>query len=198
MRKIVIVKGCSGVGKSTRLSALVDKLELVHQCEPLSVEKNWGFIVANNLIIGGYNKQGKFQGLDGVFRKIGSMVDFSKTIESWSHMGYNIIVEGSALSLTYRLRPQYLVRENVFESSLCSYFLYNDKSEYEKRILDRTGKLPSKDAGWRHNQDFEREYVKYSNELLELDNVSLHTLHYCKFDQPVEDFVDLAINYLTN
>lgn len=193
-RKILIVKGCSGVGKSTRISSLIESLK-THYQQDITPYENFGYTIGCNLIIGGYNKLGKFQGLDGVFKKIGSMVNFSSTL---SHLAdyYTIIVEGSALSLTYRLRPTYLVGENKFDSSLCTYFLYNSKEEYENRILNRTGKLPKKEAGWNHNKDFEKEYNKYLEELKGVEYT--HRVVYSKFDEPEENFVLNSLNFLNS
>lgn len=178
--KLVLVKGCSGSGKSTRVYKLLEELSLGEQPTPLFYEdKQIGLSVNNQdrcyTFLGRVQKKNNtWQGYDAVTKYFGSserttkfVVDYLSNVDNTT-----LIIEGAGTTLSHRWRPEYLTKLNVFD--VCSIFYYNYNLDeydcYAERVFTRTNKLPSSLVMWKKNKGFLDEFKKT---IIELQNLSL-------------------------
>lgn len=198
---VFIIKGCSGSGKSTRVSKLLSLLSSkgmsLKDVTFTNIEgkvKNIGILVEelNLIVIGKYyvkNNETRFQGFDSVTSAFCGVTNFSDYLKENSNK-YSYIIEGAGITDSYRFRPKYL-KEIGFENIFVQYYTYKDdqKDQYLKRIFDRTGKHPSKDSGWNKRNNF-RGDLKFSVEdeiELSLSGVPCLVLE-DPYDTDIDDF----------
>lgn len=169
MSKIVVVKGISGSGKSSRVFQLIKYLEFLG-CEftDFKYTNNEGreHIVGmlckdlNIVFIGKIYKTGKierWQGYDSVtscFMKSEYFSDFLKNSKA-----YTLFVEGAGVTQTNRLRPKFLHDVLGFTDIYIQYYNYENKQDYLDRITYRSGKVPDKATMWNKNSSFIAEAV---------------------------------------
>lgn len=183
---LVLVKGCSGTGKSTRTSFLIEKLKErgFSSLPPLNYD---GKPVCLNIvdplsnltykIFGKYTKTGKWQGFDIVTKYFPSSEVITQfVIETFSNNdGQILIIEGASTTLSWRWRPIYLSQLDqtyqLFTYCVIIYYQFQKDGfdSYVSRILERSNKLVKNSVMWEKNKYFLNEYKKT---LLELEQLT--------------------------
>lgn len=201
---IVLVKGASGSGKSTRVFLLLNYLAEIgerfipyeYMSEKTGKLQTIGmYSSALNLIFLGkyYEKNGvkRWQGHDSVTGCFGGSAGMSKFLLDTSRRGHGVLIEGAGTTATWRLRPLELCGTSEFTNILYIVYDYrNDQyDDYIARIIHRTGKPPASDAMWHKHVTFQNEYEKAVQEGRLVNeaggNVVLRNQLY---DAPVWDF----------
>lgn len=180
---IVLVKGTSGSGKSTRVYCFLDFLEKIGiEINPYKwvnfegKEKDIGIYIKDfNLVVLGkyYENQGvrRWQGLDSVTSRFVNAEGLSSFLKEAGVNRLNVLLEGAGTSVSWRLRPMELVATCEFMNIL--YMRYDFKEEEHKEYYDRveyrSGKPPKGDAMWRKRHGFESDIIKSKEEALLLN-----------------------------
>lgn len=204
MKEIIVVKGTSGAGKSSRvfvfLKFLRDHLKLENEIIEISNKEGkmkpigFHFPELNNLLIlGKMFKSGdieRFQGYDNITSTFGSSAGFSK----WLRLNkdkYSVLVEGAGVTRTNRLRPLFLYNEVGFKKIFMQYynFTQEQKPEYMKRIVGRSGKEPGEQM-WSKNIEFVREINHCFNEKFELKEQGKEVNQITILDNPYNIEID--------
>jgi hypothetical protein len=167
---IVVVKGISGSGKSSRVFQILKYLESkgftlsdFHYTNYEGKDKIVGVLIEelNFVFIGKVYRTGdieRWQGYDSVTGSFGKASYFSDFLKE-NCSKYSFIVEGAGITQTHRLRPKFLNEEVGFELIMVQYYNYpeGDKQSYHDRIIYRSGEKPNKEAMWEKNEGFIKE-----------------------------------------
>lgn len=195
MKIAFIIKGISGSGKSTRVAYFINSLRENGITDELFYYNNKQigilFQDLNLLIIGKEQKTGlPFQGFDSVTGVFGKVEMFSNFLRD---NNFNVIVEGAGITDSHRFRSKFLREYCGFERTLIQYYNFNfeQKNDYFKRILDRSGKLPRTEVMFNKIANFEGDYKKALQEKTENDLVCYDT-----FDCEVSDFTNKVLTLL--
>lgn len=207
---IVLVKGISGSGKSTRVFLFLDFLKsLGMDFEPYMFKTLDGKIKQvgiysedfNMVFVGKYYEDGgisRWQGYDSMTTRLCKAEGLSYFLEKTSEAGHSVLIDGAGTTVSWRLRPLDLCGTCGFTNILHVRYDYRDDQweEYCDRITYRSGKPPKGDCMWRkHNtfrQDFEKA-VREGKEVIEAGgNVVLHDMPY---DAPVWDLGIHILNF---
>ena len=201
MGDIVVVKGISGSGKSSRV------FQFLKYCESIGFtlsdfkfinhegkEKVVGILIdeLNLVFIGKIYKTGdveRWQGYDVMTGAFGKASYFSDFLEEYSQK-YSFLVEGAGITQTHRLRPAFL-KGIGFDRIYVQYYNYpiEGKVEYYKRIIYRSGEKPKKDVMWDKNVGFIKDSqlsLEDKKELIEADPNIVVRVN--EFDEPMYDF----------
>jgi hypothetical protein len=182
---IILIKGVSGSGKSTRVYCFLDFLESIGmKLKPYQFVN----ILGQTQEIGLYSEElnmlflGKFyddngvrrwQGLDAVTGRLHTAEGLSYFLKWAGQRKLNVVLEGAGTSVTWRLRPMEICAEYEFLNIL--YLVYTFKLEqyddYVRRIEYRSGKAPKSDAMWRKRKGFESDYAQTVIEAKDLNSV---------------------------
>jgi len=196
---VFCVKGVSGSGKSSRVFQLFNFFKeiglTISDFEFINFEnksKKIGYLIEelDIVFIGKVYSSGdieRWQGYDVVTGYFGKAEYFSEFLKENSSR-YSFVIEGAGITGTNRLRPLFLYNYCGFKNIFMQYYNYNQnqKHEYLKRIVGRSGKEPTKGTMWEKCLGFERESEMA---LSECGNVDCKTFHsYNLFDTPIEDF----------
>lgn len=190
LKTAFVVKGISGSGKSTRTLYLINTLREIFTEKSICYnDKQVGLLFEEIgvVFLGKEQKKGlPFQGYDsctGVFEKAENLSHFMKESE------YSFVVEGSGITDSNRLRPKFLHEYCGFDVTLIQYYNFNasQKEFYQKRILDRSGKLPNKDSMFNKIKNFEGDYERSIKEASESDLVF--------YDDPSTPINDFALKF---
>ena len=165
MSKIIVVKGISGSGKSSRVFQLIKYLEVLgcqfedfHYLNKEGKDRVVGLLCKNLGIVflGKIYKSGtveRWQGYDsvtGCFMKSEYFSEFLKDQKG----KFTMFVEGAGVTQTNRLRPKFLHEQLGYESIMIQYYNYDNKQDYLDRITYRSGKVPTKATMWDKNSSF--------------------------------------------
>jgi hypothetical protein len=175
---IVLVKGTSGSGKSTRVYCFLDFLESIGvEFQPYrwvnseGKEKEVGVYVPEfNLIVIGkfYENQGvrRWQGLDSVTSRFVNSAGVSDFLKEVGMKRMNVLLEGAGTSVSWRLRPMELIAVCEFMNILYVRYDFTEKEheEYYDRVVYRSGKPPKGDAMWHKRSGFESDIAKSREE----------------------------------
>lgn len=170
--KIVLVKGTSGAGKSTRVYLFIYYLESIGiKLEPFKFKNINGeeHVIGlysedmNMVFVGKFYENGgvrRWQGYDSVTGRIGSADGLTFFLKEMTRLGHSVLIDGAGTTATYRLRPIELCGDCGYTNILHIRYYYQEdqKDEYMDRLVYRSGKLPKSDAMWRKN--FEGDYLK--------------------------------------
>jgi len=194
---IFVVKGQSGSGKSTRLFELIkffkflgyEFVDYFHKNKKNN-KVHIGILNSdlNLLIIGHiFNKNGaeRFNGVDDKYKKFCGVENFSDFLTEMSQI-HNVVIEGS-ITRTNRLRPEFLHDYCGFDGIFVQYYSFgiDQKEEYLKRIVLRSGKEPKNETGWDVCKRYHQDYHKTVEEA---NNLSCNTfVSFEYFDSPVWD-----------
>ena len=190
---LILNKGTSGAGKSTRTKALIKFLMLKSKYEIFYFKgKSLGYYFKdlNLLVIGNlFTKNNKelFQGYDSKTGLLGGsdgLTDFIKE----NIQKHNIIIEGAGTTATFRLRPLFLYDVCKVDKIFIQYYQFQpqQKEEYMQRIFKRTGKMPGEQM-WRKNQTFLNEYQRSLDEEKNYKGSFSNVLE-DSWDAPLADF----------
>ena len=176
---IVMLKGCSGVGKGTRVNQFLSFLKekgFKYQEEFHSYINGKGkektisigllFPELKIFFLGQYkvsNKSGltSWSSLDIYNAAFGAEKNsiFLKDLFQKRFTDTIVILEGYPLTMSFRFRPAFFFEEFGVEKVYMQYYFYTERSEYEKRVYNRSGKLPKKESNtWDSNVRFKAEY----------------------------------------
>lgn len=214
MGTILVVKGVSGSGKSTRVFLFLKFLEEILKLTVSDFyftnfegkSKLVGLLVEElGLVFIGKkyetNNFVRFQGYDvttGYFGKSSYFSDFLRD----NSAKYSFIVEGAGVTGTNRLRPYFLYNYCGFSDILIQYYNYNmdQHREYLDRIFYRSGKEPIKGTMWDKCSGFisdHRDSLKEIDLLKgEVGRIVFANTFYNLFDTPVYDFGCKALSFL--
>lgn len=171
---IILVKGISGSGKSTRVFLLLDYLkEIGEQFSPYIYTPVTGktqpvglYSPALNLVfVGKYYEDGgveRWQGYDSMTGRLGHAEGLSSFLLDSSRNGHNVLIDGAGTTVTWRLRPLDLCGTSEFTNILHVRYDYRDDQwdDYCARIAYRSGKPPKGDCMWRKHKTFQHDFEK--------------------------------------
>jgi hypothetical protein len=194
-RALMMLKGTSGTGKSTRMNLIVKFLTARKKYEEISL----GYIFKDlKLIIMGKSvltetPSGVVQNwnsLDSLNSKYGTdLVLFY--IRMLLDKGYNVLCEGEPCIVSHKYRPILLQQKLQVENLWIRIFNYTDKDQYLRRIMDRNGKEPRSNEGWLRNRVYRNDFNKIVKEAQAVGmkhDVELHVHSYNKYQTGVEWF----------
>lgn len=199
---IVLVKGISGSGKSTRVYLFLEFLEsLGMKLRPYKFktldgkEKEVGVYSEdfNMVFVGKFYENGgirRWQGYDSMTSRLCKAEGLSYFLKETSKAGHGVLIDGAGTTVSWRLRPLDLCGESEFTNILHVRYDYRDDQwdEYCARIAYRSGEPPKEDRMWRKHRTFMYDFEKAQREGKEVieagGNVVLHDMPY---DAPVWD-----------
>lgn len=201
---IFIVKGISGTGKSSRVLQTLKFFEHIGctispftTVNPKGKTVECGLLVEEiNLVFIGkiYETNGteRWQGYDAMTSSFGSAALFSEFLIQNCEK-HSFVVEGAGITLTNRLRPEFLITKVGYTNIMLQYYNYNNRDEYLKRIIYRSGEPPKSDAMWVKNKSYIIEVGKTQDEI---DKGYFAYLFEDSFDAPISDFGDKMLMLL--
>ena len=194
-----ILKGASGTGKGTRVSQLIEYLKTleipVHFYSTLKPKNSFGlFFPINGMLFIGVNvvsnKSGlsSWSGMDSIHASIKKAeigrevikeaITLLKTSKASSLC---IVIEGEPMFLSDKFRPEFIEKEYSPDRLLMSYFMYEDRKQYDSRIMGRSGK-PSGDSGWSRVSGYQGDFDRSVSESQTLDSTQC-SISMRKFDE---------------
>lgn len=207
---IILVKGISGSGKSTRVYLFLDFLEhLGIKIEPFKFvtldqkEKQVGVYVEefNLIFVGKYYDNGEFkrwQGYDSMTGRLCHAEGLSHFLEGVCKMGHNVLIDGAGTTVSWRLRPLDLCGTSGFTNILHVRYDYRDDQweEYCDRITYRSGEPPKGDCMWRKHTTFQHDFEKAVKEAEEVKECGAHVELFDEpYDVPVWDLGVKIFNF---
>jgi guanylate kinase len=194
MNKLIILKGPSGVGKSSRVEKLLNQNNSKEIFITLRDKSSMclGFLIKelNLFIFGKYNSKNKFVGMDYINSKTGSS-NLSYSFIEKIVKKYNVLIEGEPLMISHRYRPTFIFKNLNVNSIMIKFFLYNSKSEYLNRIKERSGKHPKKDTGWNRNKQY---FSDYNSTLKEVNEKVV--VYKELFNEPIQKTIEQIKQFL--
>lgn len=197
---VIVVKGISASGKSTRVFQLYKFLESLgipkHDFEYVNSngeKKTVGILFEeiNLLFIGAVYKTGDIERWQGYDAKTSSFVNsqgFSDFIKA-TLPNHSIVIEGAGVTQSNRLRPKFLHEYCGCRNIFIQYYNYtqDQKDKYLERVMGRSGKYPG-ETMWDKASSFEKENFMSIQEKADLP-VSVNTyVDYKLYDAPIEHF----------
>lgn len=205
---IIIVKGTSGSGKSTRVYLLLDFLQsLGVKLEPFlfktidGKEKQVGLYSEdfNMLFVGGFYEYGKikrWQGYDNVTGKICGAEGLSYFLKGISDLGIDILIEGSVCCQTNRLKPYDLYHVSGYKNIMYVRYDYSVDGfqDYKDRIYNRAGNINNREDSFdKNNRKFFLDCRKAEKEAEEVNKSGGNVVVYDRlYNCPVWD---LGVNF---
>lgn len=199
---LILVKGISGSGKSTRVYLFLEFLEHIGvSFEPFKFvniegkEREIG-VYAKDLdmvFVGKFYENGgirRWQGYDSVTGRLHKAEGLSYFLTEMSNAGHTVVIDGAGTTASWRLRPLELGATNGILNILHIRYDYTDEQwdEYCKRIVYRSGKEPKGDAMWRKHGTFESDYKKAVEEAKEVNDLGACVEVYNRpYNTPVYD-----------
>lgn len=179
---IILVKGISGSGKSTRIYLFLDFLKSIgsdivpfHSKMVNGMNKEVGVYSPdfNLVFIGKYYQQAgvqRWQGYDSMTKKFCHSEGLSFFLKKMGEECRSVLVDGAGTTATWRLRPSYLFNESGFNNILHIRYDYRDNQfeEYCERITYRSGEPPKGDSMWRKHNTFQHDMDKAVKEAEEV------------------------------
>lgn len=197
---VSVIKGVSASGKSSRVYQLLkffkecgfkDSIFTYVNMEGKTKEVGILFEEIGTLFIGKEYYTGevlRFQGYDvmtGYFLKSEYFSEFIKE----TCKNYDIIIEGAGTTQSNRLRPLFLRNELGVDKIFIQYYNYREdqKDEYDKRLILRSGKKADKDTMWDKCRSYNKEYEKSLDEAQQIGGENVF-IDYQLFDVPIDDY----------
>lgn len=199
---IVLVKGISGSGKSTRVYLFLEFLEslgmelLPYKFKTLDgKEKEVGVYSPdfNMVFVGKFYENGgvrRWQGYDSMTSRLCKAEGLSFFLEEVSKAGHGVLIDGAGTTVSWRLRPLSLCESSGFSNILHVRYDYRDDQwdEYCARITYRSGEPPKGDCMWRKHRTFLHDFEKAQREGKEVNDAGGNVvLHDQPYDSPVWD-----------
>lgn len=199
---IVLVKGISGSGKSTRVYLFLEFLEaLGMKLRPYKFktldgkEKEVGVYSEdfNMVFVGKFYENGgirRWQGYDSMTSRLCKAEGLSYFLKETSKAGHGVLIDGAGTTVSWRLRPLDLCGESEFTNILHVRYDYRDDQwdEYCARIAYRSGEPPKGDCMWRKHRTFMHDFEKAQREGEEVNEAGgCVVLHDQPYDAPVWD-----------
>lgn len=206
MGHIAILKGASGTGKGTRVAHLLEFFNTKFESYPLYFDDHKGrqkqlglfFPELNILFVGTYvisNKSGlrSWSSLDYINAATGKTDHTLLILKEYMDCNpeFSFIAEGEPMLISNKYRYAWMSEYFGTKKILFQYFLYNNREEYDERILNRSGKLAG-ESGWGRNKLYPRDYEKNVNEInndIAADCVVLYS-------DSAEDFYLFGVRYM--
>lgn len=207
MKNLIILKGGSGSGKGTRVCQLMEYLKsqnnncetvhYIHNNKKVSVGK---FFPAFGIFIPGKysisNKSGltSWSGVDtlhGMFKTAEATRNIIKEL-CLEYSVKHLILEGEPMFLSDKYRPLFLDEFYNPETIIINYFQYDNREQYDARIMGRSGKK-SGDSGWSRIKSY---HTEYQTSLEEATQVNSALIHSCSIDEQPEEFVVRTLNLI--
>ncbi len=199
---IVVIKGISGSGKSTRVYYFLDFLESIgSELKPFEFTN----IDGRKDTIGVYSEDfnmvfvGKFyydggvrrwQGYDAMTGRLGKAPGLSHFMLEMTHRGIAVLIDGAGVTATHRLRPECLMAESEMMNILYVRYDYREdqRDEYRARITYRSGEPPKGDQMWRKHNNFLHDCQKAVEEAKLVNQCGGNAvIADCPYDAPVWD-----------
>lgn len=171
---IVVIKGISGSGKSTRVYFFLEFLELLGgELKPFEFTNIDGRTDTvgvyspdfNMVFVGKFYYDGgvrRWQGYDAMTGRLGKSPGLSHFMLEMTHRGIAVLIDGAGVTATHRLRPECLMAESEMMNILYVRYDYREdqREEYRARIIYRSGEPPKGDQMFRKNGNFLHDYEK--------------------------------------
>lgn len=187
MPNMFVVKGPSGIGKGTRVVQFIEFLRSKFIPEELFYEvtnkagkvtrKPLGLLFKefNLVFIGSYTISNKsnlasWTSMDSLHAALKTGEAARAELLKLTQKGYSLVCEGEPLMLSDKWRPAFLKEHFGLDKLIMVYFHYNDREQYDERILGRSGKVAG-DSGWGRNESYPKEFLKSRDELLSMGGV---------------------------
>jgi len=199
---IVLVKGISGSGKSTRVYMFLEYLEHIGASfTPFKFvnieghEREVGIYCEemNMVFVGKYYENGgirRWQGYDSVTGRLHKAEGLVYFLTKMAEAGHTVVIDGAGTTASWRLRPLELAATNGILNILHIRYDYTDEQweDYCNRIKYRSGTLPKSDAMWRKHGTFGSDYRKAVEEAKEVNELGACVEVYNRpYDTPVYD-----------
>ncbi len=171
MKTLHILKGGSGAGKGTRVCQLMEYLRAAgNNCETIHWQKGdknipvGKYFPALSLFVAGkYNISNKsgltsWNGVDhlhSTFSKSEYVRDMLKNIVEKFKVQH-MILEGEPMFLSDKYRPAFLNEFYQPDQLFIDYYLYDNRDQYDERIIGRSGKAAG-DTGWQRCSQYRKE-----------------------------------------
>lgn len=171
---IVVIKGISGSGKSTRVYYFLDFLEHIGgELKPfeftnINGRKDTIGVYSedfNMVFVGKFYYDGgvrRWQGYDAMTGRLGKSPGLSDFMLQMTQRGISVLIDGAGVTATHRLRPECLMAESEMMNILYVRYDYREdqRDEYRARITYRSGEPPKGDQMFRKNGNFLHDYEK--------------------------------------
>lgn len=209
MKSIIILKGGSAAGKGTRVCQLMEYLKSKgHNCTTVSFDNEGKKIAlgkyfpAFELFIPGKfsisNKSGltSWSGMDYLHGTLGTSEKAREAVKqicdelSVEH----VIMEGEPMFLSDKYRPEFLKEFYEPEKIYMKYFMYQNRKQYDERIIGRSGKA-SGDSGWSRVANYLTEYGKSQQEAANVEGATILSV---SVDEAPYVFVQDALDLLSS
>lgn len=199
---IVVIKGISGSGKSTRVYYFLDFLEHIGgELKPfeftnINGRKDTIGVYSedfNMVFVGKFYYDGgvrRWQGYDAMTGRLGKAPGLSDFMLQMTQRGISVLIDGAGVTATHRLRPECLMAESEMMNILYVRYDYrgDQRDEYRARITYRSGEPPKGDQMWRKNHNFKSDLLKAVEEARLVNQCGGNAvIADCPYDAPVWD-----------
>lgn len=195
---MAILRGTSGTGKGTRVCQILEFLKTKYEPVPKNFEfegktKQYGlaFEELKLLFVGTVttsNKSGlsSWSSMDYIHSNVKKCELARPIARQYLREGYSLVLEGEPMMQSNWFRPLSMHPYYGVARYLMPHYWYQDRSQYDERILGRSGKLAG-DSGWGRNESYKREWEKTVEEAEELGLEDCHA-ELLPHDAPLEQF----------
>ena len=176
---MAIVRGTSGTGKGTRVCQVLEflKTKFASEIAEFNFEgktRQYGvaFPALKLLFVGTVTKSNKsgltsWSSMDYIHSTVKKAENARPIAKEFLDKGYSLVLEGEPMMQSDKFRPLFMAPYYGVERFLMPHFWYQDRSQYDERIMGRSGKLAG-DSGWSRNESYKREYERTVEEAAEL------------------------------
>lgn len=170
---IFVLRGTSGTGKGTRVVQFIEWLMTIYTHTNVVYEFNnkplnvgiW-FEDINLVFIGKYTRSNKsgltsWTSMDFIHStlKTSEMANSLVKYIGQKYKNSTVILEGEPMMQSHRWRPEFVYSDLGYNNMAFVSIVYNDREEYDKRIIGRSGKA-AKETGWGRNEQYKKDYEK--------------------------------------
>lgn len=180
-KSMVVVRGSSGTGKGTRVCQFLTYLqEKGHENEVVKFlwegkEKTFGtfFPGLKLMFVGMFTMSNKSQltswtSMDYIHALVSKTEKARGLLAAmWTDPQVTFVVEGEPMMASDKWRPLFLADFHKLQRFLFLTYMYEDRGEYDKRIIGRSGKAAG-EAGWSRNEGYLSEFNRTTEELMQL------------------------------
>lgn len=198
---ISVLKGPSATGKGTRVSQLIEFLKRIevpkkivllvegHTFEAGLAFPEQGFFFIGTYVVSNKSSLTSWSSMDMVHSTVKSAEAGRECIhkvceEALATSKQNhacVVLEGEPMLLSDKFRPAFMSAEYKPSHLDISYFGYTERSQYESRIMGRSGK-PGGDSGWSRAAGYFSDFTKSKEEAAQLDGTQCH-LSFHEYDE---------------
>lgn len=200
--EIILVKGASGSGKSTRGYYFLTYLEsigivlkpfnfinILGQQHTIGVcAEEFGIVFIGKWYESGGVK--RWQGYDAMTSRLHKTEGLLFLLQALVKRGLCPYIDGAGTTATWKLRPYYLCGELGITNILHIAYNYREDqyAEYKARIAYRSGKEAKGDAMWRKNKTFVHDMQKAEIEAKDVNDAGGNALVLDRpYDAPIWD-----------